>query len=211
AGTYVVRAGEYASPPVHVGPDVYRGLADTLMTFMRQQRSGYNPFLRDSAHRRDGIIVDHPTRTGEFIPVSGGWADAADYLQYVATSATATYHLLAAWRDAPAAFADAYDARGLPGANGAPDVLDEARHGLDALGFAQGQPVPPWMGTATARHYQWYPWHNAGHYEAWARTSAAGHAQLAGYYRQGLERVERRATNGFRAGIPFIWCSNDLM
>ena len=63
---------------------------------MRQQRSGYNPFLRDSAHRRDGIIVDHPTRAGEFIPVSGGWGDAADYLQYVTTSATATYHLLAA-------------------------------------------------------------------------------------------------------------------
>ena len=58
---------------------------------MRQQRSGYNPTLRDSVHTRDGIIVDHPTRSGEFIHVSGGWADAADYLQYVTTSATATY------------------------------------------------------------------------------------------------------------------------
>src|SRR6185369_1873997 len=83
AGRYVVRAGPYTSPAVRVGADVYRGLADTLMTFMRQQRSGYNPFLGDSAHRRDGVIVDHPTRTGEFIAVSGGWADAADYLQYV--------------------------------------------------------------------------------------------------------------------------------
>ena len=63
-GRYVVRAGPYASRPVRVARDVYRGLADTLMTFMRQQRSGYNPFLRDSAHRYDGIIVDHPTRTG---------------------------------------------------------------------------------------------------------------------------------------------------
>ena len=78
AGRYVVRAGAYASPTVRIGADVYRGLADTLMVFMRQQRSGYNPFLRDSAHTRDGIIVDHPTRTGEFIPVSGWWADAAD-------------------------------------------------------------------------------------------------------------------------------------
>src|SRR6476659_1384800 len=67
-GRYVVRAGPYASPTVRVGPDVYRGLADTLMVFMRQQRSGYNPLLRDSAHTRDGIIVDHPTRAGEFIP-----------------------------------------------------------------------------------------------------------------------------------------------
>src|SRR5689334_13367911 len=133
AGRYVVHAGPYLSPPVRVGADVYHGLADTLMTFMRQQRSGYNPFLGDSAHKRDGIIVDHPTRTGEFIPVSGGWADAADYLQYVTTSATATYHLLAAYRDAPAAFGDAHDARGLPGRNDVPDVLDEARHGLEWL------------------------------------------------------------------------------
>src|SRR4029079_1345072 len=39
AGRYVVRAGPYASPAVRVGGDVYRGLADTLMVFMRQQRS----------------------------------------------------------------------------------------------------------------------------------------------------------------------------
>ena len=361
-GRYVVRTGSYASPPVRIGPDVYRGLADTLMTFMRQQRSGYNPFLRDSAHRFDGIIVDHPTRTGEFIPVSGGWGDAADYLQYVTTSATAAYHLLAAYRDSPGAFADAHDARGLPGANGIPDVLDEARHGLewlsrmfpddstmfnqlgddrdhtfldlittdssdygwgkgrerpvypctgkpqglfaaknratgyastagkmaaafalgaqlleprdaalartlrhkavaayalgerfpgacqtapgrspyfyeednwvddmelaaamlhqltgdvryarDVLRFAAQEPVTPWMGADTARHYQFYPWHNAGHFEGWSRAGATGRAQLARYYRDGLERIARRATNGFRVGIPFIWCSNDLM
>src|SRR5678809_1508943 len=132
-GRYRIVSGTIQSPVVRVDARTYAGAADTLLYYMRQQRSGYNPFLRDSAHKRDGIIVDHPTRTNEFIPVSGGWADAADYLQYVATSATATYHLLAAWRDAPAAFADAHDARGLPGANGIPDVLDEARHGLEWL------------------------------------------------------------------------------
>jgi hypothetical protein len=31
------------------------------------------------------------------------------------------------------------------------------------------------------------------------------------YYRMGIERVISRASNGFRIGIPFIWCSNDLM
>jgi hypothetical protein len=361
-GHYVIRTGRFTSPQVRIAPDVYRGLADSLMSLMRQQRSGYNPFLRDSAHRRDAIIVDHPTRTGQFIAVSGGWADAADYLQYVTTSATATYHLLAAYRDAPAAFVDAYDARGLPGPNGVPDVLDEARHGLewlvrmypddstmfnqlgddrdhtyfdlittdssdygwgkgkerpvypctgrpqglfqsknrstgyastagkmaaafalgarvfasrdsvfadslrrkaiaayalgqrfpgvcqtaparspyfyeeenwvddmelgasllnqltgdarylnDALGYARLEPVTPWMGADTAKHYQWYPWHNAGHFEAWSRAGSTERAELARYYREGLERVQRRATNGFRVGIPFIWCSNDLM
>ena len=361
-GRYTVRAGSYVSPPVRISADVYRGLADTLMRYMRQQRSGFNPFLGDSAHKRDGIIVDHHTRTGQLLPVSGGWADAADYLQYVTTSATATYHLLAAFRDAPDAFADSHDARGLPGPNGVPDVLDEARHGLDwlsrmypddstmfnqlgddrdhayfdlittdssdygwgkgkerpvypctgrpqglfqhknratgyastagkmaaafalgarlfaerdsaladtlrhkavaayalgqrypgvcqtapgtspyfyeednwvddmelgasllhqltgearylreARGYARLEPVTPWMGADTARHYQWYPWHNAGHYEAWSRSDAGGREELARYYRDGLARIGARATNGFRVGIPFIWCSNNLI
>ncbi|MEO7362578.1 MAG: glycoside hydrolase family 9 protein [Gemmatimonadaceae bacterium] len=361
-GRFRVRAGAFASPVFRISERVYAGLADTLMSYMRQQRSGYNPFLRDSAHKRDGIIVDHPTRTGEFINVSGGWADAADYLQYVATSATATYHLLSSWRDAPAVFGDAFNARGLPGKNGTPDVLHEARHGLawltrmfpdhstmfnqlgddrdhaffdlistdssdygwgkgqerpvypctgkpqgilksknratgyastagkmaaafalgaqqfatrdraladtlrrkaiaayklgqkypgvcqtapgsspyfyeednwtddmelgasllyqltgerqylaDAMRFARQEPVTPWMGADTASHYQWYPFYNAGHYEASRRASVSERAELARFYRDGLTRVINRANNGFRIGIPFIWCSNDLV
>jgi endoglucanase len=361
-GRYRIRAGAYASPIVRIADDVYRGLADTLLGYMRQQRSGYNPFFRDSVHTKDGIIVDHPTRAGDTINVSGGWADAADYLQYVTTSATATYHLLAASRDAPRAFGDHYDGRGLPGANGVPDALDEARHGLawlvrmfpddstmfnqigddrdhaywdlittdssdygwgkggprpvypctgkpqgilghqnrstgyastagkmaaafalgsrllsmrdrafadtlrrkavaayalgvkypgvcqtapgnapyfyeednwtddmelgaallfqltaeeryrrDAVQYARREPVTPWMGADTARHYQWYPWHNAGHYETWRGAARVTRAELAEFYRDGMERVTKRATNGFRVGIPFIWCSNDLM
>ena len=38
------------------------------------------------------------------INVWGGWHDATDYLQYVTTSANATYHLLAAYRDFPDVF-----------------------------------------------------------------------------------------------------------
>ena len=121
------------SPVIRIDARAYAGAADTLLYYMRQQRSGYNPTLRDSVHKRDGIIVDHPTRTGEFINVSGGWADAADYLQYVTTSATATYVMLMAQRDFPRAFADRFAANGLPGANGIDDVLDEARHGLEWL------------------------------------------------------------------------------
>jgi len=67
------------------------------------------------------------------------------------------------------------------------------------------------MGKDTARHYQWYPWHNNGHYEAWRHGSPAERAQLASFYRRGLAAVAARAKNGFRVGIPFIWCSNDLM
>ena len=132
----IVAAGpgvEAASRTVRIGGDVYAAAADTLLAYMRQQRSGFNPYFRDSVHRRDGRIVDDSARAGQFIPVSGGWADAGDYLQYVATSSYATFAMMMAYRDNPAAYGDGHDARGLPGANGVPDVLDEARHGLDWL------------------------------------------------------------------------------
>ncbi|MEJ7810533.1 MAG: glycoside hydrolase family 9 protein [Gemmatimonadaceae bacterium] len=361
-GAYTLVAGGVASPPVRVRANAYVGAADTLLYCMRQQRSGWNPLFGDSVHTKDGIIVDHPTRTGEHVPVSGGWADASDYLQYVTTSANATFVLLMAYRDHRRAFADAFAANGLPGRNGVADVLDEARHGLEwlsamfpndsdlfnqiaddrdhrywdlpptdtsdygwgkggprpvypctgkpqglfanrnrsdgvastagkfaaafalgartlpradsafartlrrkalaayalgrarpgvcqtapavspyfyeednwtddmelaaaelhaltgnrryvreAMEYAAREPVTPWMGVDTARHYQWYPWHNNGHYEAWRGGTAAERRVLAGYYKRGLEAVASRAQNGFRVGIPFIWCSNNLM
>ena len=88
-GRYRIIAGTDSSPVIRISPTVYDGAADTLLYYMRQQRSGWNPVFKDSVHRRDAIIVDHP-RAGEFINVSGGWADASDYLQYVTTSAYAT-------------------------------------------------------------------------------------------------------------------------
>src|SRR3989449_1661047 len=131
AGVYRIVAAGVSSLPVRIAHDAYRGAADSLLAYLREQRSGYNPVFRDSVHQRsDGVLVDHPTRSGEFIPVSGGWADASDYLQYGATTAHATTMLLLAYRDHPEAFADRFQANGLPGANGIPDVLDEARWGL---------------------------------------------------------------------------------
>ena len=363
AGVYRIVVAGATSPPVRIADDVYRGAADSLLAYLREQRSGYNPVFRDSVHQHsDGVLVDHPTRSGEFIPVSGGWADASDYLQYGATTAHATTMLLLAFRDHPEAFADRFQANGLPAANGIPDVLDEARWGLEwllkmypeddlllnqlgddrdhtfwdlpvndsadygwgrggrrpvypctgkpqglfeyknrstglastagkyaaafalgagvfqgrdsayarqlarraravyalgaahpgvcqtaparspyfyeeddwaddmelgaaelyaltdeptyfhaALQYAALEPVSPWMGQDTARHYQWYPWHNNGHYEIWRTGGDSARRVVAEYYRRGLEAVTRRARNGFRIGIPFIWCSNNLL
>ena len=50
---------------------------------MREQRSGFNPLFKKVVHTRDGIVVDDSARAGKFVPVTGGWADASDYLQYV--------------------------------------------------------------------------------------------------------------------------------
>jgi hypothetical protein len=90
-------------------------------------------------------------------------------------------------------------------------LTGDAKYLRDALAYARREPVTPWMGADTARHYQWYPFHNAGHFEAWSKANAEERAELAGFYREGLQRVARRATNGFRIGVPFIWCSNDLV
>ena len=361
-GEYRLMAGGATSPAVRVRSDAYAGAADTLLYYMREQRSGYNPLFKQVVHLHDGIVVDDSVRGGKFVPVTGGWADASDYLQYVMTSTNATFVMLMAYRDHPAAFADQFDSRGLPGGNGVPDVLDESRHGLrwlvrmfpndsemynqlgddrdhtywdippndsadygwgkgkeralypctgkpqglfkyknrsdgkastagkyasvfalastiysktdpifaarlrqkafaayavgkqfpgvcqgapgrapyfyeednwvddmelaaaelyaltrdrrylrDALEYASREPVTPWMGADTARHYQWFPWHNNGHYELWRNAGVADRQILADYYRRGLSAVVRRAHNGFRIGIPFIWCSNNLM
>ena len=361
-GEYRISAGGISSPLVRIREDTYAGAADTLLYYMREQRSGYNPLFKTVVHTHDGIVVDDSARAGKFVPVTGGWADASDYLQYVMTSANATFVMLMAYRDHPDSFADLFDSRGLPGTNGVPDVLDEARHGLewlvrmfpsdsemynqlgddrdhmywdlptndsadygwgkgkeralypctgkpqglfkyknrsngfastagkyastfalaaslygrrdppfaaklrqkalaaytigkrspgvcqgapgrapyfyeednwtddmelgaaelyaltrdrrylrDALAYAAKEPVTPWFGADTARHYQWYPWHNNGHYEIWRQASVADRKIVADYYKRGLQAVVDRADNGFRIGIPFIWCSNNLM
>jgi hypothetical protein len=362
SGDYRIAVEGFAYATVRIRNDAYAGAADTLLYYMREQRSGYNPVFHTVVHTRDGIVVDDSSRVGKFVPATGGWADASDYLQYVMTSANATFVMLMSYRDHPNAFADAFDSRGLPGGNGVADILDESRHGLewlvrmfpsdsemynqlgddrdhtywdlptndsadygwgkgkeravypctgkpqglfkyknrsnglastagkyastfalaaslykskdaafasklrekalsayaigkkfpgvcqgapgrapyyyeednwvddmelgaaelyaltrdrsylrDALEYASREPVTPWMGTDTAKHYEWYPWHNNGHYEIWRNASAADRKIVAGYYRSGLAAVVARANNGFRIGIPFIWCSNNLM
>jgi endoglucanase len=361
-GRYFLKAGDVRSPEFEINNEVYKGAADFVLRYMRQQRSGYNPFLKDSCHTHDGYTVYGPMKDGTFVDVSGGWHDATDYLQYVTTSANATYHLLAAWRDFPRVFADQHLANGLAGKNGRADVFDEALWGMEWLdkmhprsdwmfnqladdrdhagfrlptkdsvdygyGKGKGRPVyfvsgevqglgkhqnrttgtastagkfasafalasglvksvdgekakryygksisayefglkkpgvaqtapnkaryfyeednwvddmelgaaaiyqltgekkyrdealkysaeekiTPWIGADTARHYQWYPFHNFGHYELASKNSGKEKELLIGYYRDGIERVWNKAKgNAFYRGVPFIWCSNNL-
>lgn len=135
-GRYYLQAGNAKSPEFEIGNDVYKGAADFCLRYMRQQRTGYNPFLQDSCHTHDGYVLYGKTagiKDSTHIDVVGGWHDASDYLQYSTTSANATYHLLAAYRDFPRIFTDEKTANGLDGKNGIADVLDEAKWGLDWL------------------------------------------------------------------------------
>ena len=61
-GIYYLKAGNAVSPHFPINTKVYDGTADFLLKYMRQQRCGYNPFLKDSCHVHDGYIVYHPTR-----------------------------------------------------------------------------------------------------------------------------------------------------
>lgn len=365
SGRFKIKVGAVVSPTVIINSDVYRHTADFALRYMRQQRSGFNPFLKDSCHTHDGFAL-YGAKAGikdsTHFDASGGWHDASDYLQYSTTSANATYHLLMAYRDFPQAFGDEHQANGLSGKNGRADVLDEAKWGLDwlikmhpsakvmfnqladdrdhismripkednqygrgferplyfingepqvrgkfmnnttgtsstaakfasafvlgsklfnkidqnyaqklagkansalayanikkgvtqtasvkspyiyaednwvddmelayasvpassnnnakaarlkqAFGYAQQEKLTPWFKADTAKHYQWYPFINIGHYELAKQSTGATQQQLIGYYKQGIEQVWARAKqNAFYRGVPFIWCSNNL-
>ncbi len=135
-GRYFLSAGDALSSVFSIDDEVYKGVADFCLQYMRQQRSGFNPYLKDSCHTHDGYTLDAQAAgipDSTHIDVVGGWHDASDYLQYVTTSANATYHLLMAYRDFPTVFTDEKLANGLDGKDGLPDVLNEARWGLNWL------------------------------------------------------------------------------
>lgn len=132
-GEYYIECNGSKSPSFKINPSVYDGTADFILKYMRQQRCGYNPYLDTVCHQHDGYIVDHHAKTGQKIDVRGGWHDASDYLQYLTTSANATFQMLFAWQQTPdkTIFKDEHDANGKKGPNGIPDILDEARWGLE--------------------------------------------------------------------------------
>lgn len=135
-GRYVIEAGGTRSEELKVGENVYNGSADFALRYMRQQRTLFNPYLKDSCHTHDGFSMYGASAglvDSTHVDVGGGWHDASDYLQYATTSANATFHLLAAYRDFPDVFTDFKQANGLDGSNGVKDVLDEAKWGLDWL------------------------------------------------------------------------------
>jgi peptidoglycan/xylan/chitin deacetylase (PgdA/CDA1 family) len=67
------------------------------------------------------------------------------------------------------------------------------------------------MGSDTARHYQWYPFMNMGHYRMASFGLKRQRKEFVSYLREGIERVWLRGKSSpFLNGIPYIWCSNNL-
>jgi hypothetical protein len=69
-----------------------------------------------------------------------------------------------------------------------------------------------WMGREQTAHYEFYPFLNAGHFRLYGLVDRAFKKKLASYYREGIERCVREGQkNPYRIGVPFIWCSNNLV
>ena len=154
-GHYYLKIGDAASLPFSINATTFAPVPDQLLEFMRQQRCGYNPWLDAVCHPFDGRTAYGSLTNGSYLDARGGWHDAADLLKYLLTSANATAQMLLAWQTdagpptragspgAPTSrsqFSDSVNALGQPGTNGIPDVLDEARWGLDWM--LKLHPVP---------------------------------------------------------------------
>jgi len=136
-GSYLLQIGEERSLPFVIGAEALAELPDHLLEYMRQQRCGYNPWLEAECHQHDGRAAYGPRPYGTPIDATGGWHDAGDLLKYHMTSGNATAQMLLAAllaKETPGGLErleDTVDYRGDPGANGVPDLLDEARWGLE--------------------------------------------------------------------------------
>ncbi len=119
------------SLPFTIGPNAYNTHHESLLGFMREQRCGYNPFLDEVCHRKDGRSAYGPMPESTYADVSGGWHDAADQLRYLLTSGNAVCRMLFAFEENKGKYRDDYNALGQKNANGIPDILDEAKWGLD--------------------------------------------------------------------------------
>ncbi|MEM7367735.1 MAG: glycoside hydrolase family 9 protein [Bacteroidota bacterium] len=125
--------GQAESITFNIGHAEYKDYQEDLMAFMRQQRCGYNPFLDMVCHQRDGRSMYGPMPDSSYVDASGGWHDAGDQLKYLITGSNATARMLLSYELYPDQFADLTNEWGQEGQNGIPDVLDEAKWGLDWL------------------------------------------------------------------------------
>jgi endoglucanase len=138
-GRYRLHTGATSTPSFVIGPIVYGELPAQLLEFMRQQRCGYNPWLDAVCHPYDGRSAYGPLTNGSYVDARGGWHDAGDLLKYLLTSGNATAQLLLAYElgtrgeGDDALRLDQVNAVGQPFTNGIPDLLDEARWGLEWL------------------------------------------------------------------------------
>ena len=119
------------SLPFTISDKAYAEAHEICLGYIRQQRCGYNPFFDKYCHQHDGKTMYGPMADSTYIDVSGGWHDAGDHLRYLMTSGNTVCRLLLAYRENKSIFVDQVNDLGQAGTNGIPDILDEAKWGLD--------------------------------------------------------------------------------
>jgi hypothetical protein len=126
-GEFILEAGNRQSLPFEIGNNPNRGIAELLLDFFKIQRCGYtNPELHNVCHIADATsIVDGKRTLQQSVDLTGGWHDAGDYVKFLNTTAYSTYILLFAYEFDPQKFGFDRDR------NGSPDILEEAKIGLD--------------------------------------------------------------------------------
>jgi endoglucanase len=140
-GTYRIVIPEVGrSYPFVIRTDLYNGVFELGARFYYLQRCG--SALQDpesglnhlACHCKDGLIArqDEFHQAGDPLPGSGGWHDAGDYGKYVTTTTITVAQMLQAWELWPQKFSDGQLQIPESG-NGTPDLLDEARYGLEWL------------------------------------------------------------------------------
>jgi hypothetical protein len=131
AGSYYFESkdGKIKSQTFQIGP--YPAWQEDVVSFIRTQRCGFNPFTGEFCHQLDGLSFFGIRPDSTRIDATGGWHDAGDQLKYLITSSNTTARLLMAYQMDPDGYMDQVNARGLPGQNQIPDILDEAKWGLE--------------------------------------------------------------------------------
>ena len=132
-GSYKIVLKPYRSVKFEIGDSLFVPVVKELMRFFPVQRCGYtNPTEHEVCHIADGTsIIDGEKILAETIDVTGGWHDAGDYVKFLNTTALTTYTLLFAYDFSNEKFGFDYNK------NNVPDILEEAKIGLDWMLRAQ--------------------------------------------------------------------------
>jgi hypothetical protein len=132
-GTYYLEVEGSRSHNFSIAFNLYHKVVDELMKFYSVQRCGYtDPKFHDICHKADSHKLINGDKVIERqVDVTGGWHDAGDYAKFLNTISFTTYMLLFSYEFDPQKFSFDNDR------NGTPDILEEAKIGLDWLLRAQ--------------------------------------------------------------------------
>lgn len=139
-GDYVFVTPGAAPAKFRIATAPYERMVPLPLLHLRRARSGsrdtgFRPLSHPGDARAPVWVPDGDPANGQWKPAEpartvdalGGWYDAGDYIKFTLNQAATTYHLLMAYRLKPELFGPARGRHALP------DVLDEARHGLEFL------------------------------------------------------------------------------